>query len=188
MLCGAGGVGESAEGWDGGGGGGVEANLGGKMGGDRYCERRKRRFSRMCCRAVDEDRTKEAVEFEERQRRGITCRVFCARVEDGQKKGGARQRLEPAEGAVPVPVAVAVPSPSSWSGLVLSEWMDGWQAGKDWTGTVGHRQVRQVSGGRQVWTGAGRRRRKDGGSRGQGRGWFVLGHAARLQALQPLIG
>lgn len=35
---------------------------------------------------------------------------------------------------------------------------------------------------------AGRRRRKDGGSRGQGRGWFVLGHAARLQALQPLIG
>lgn len=30
MLCGAGGVGESAEGWDGGGGGGVEANLGGR--------------------------------------------------------------------------------------------------------------------------------------------------------------
>lgn len=29
--------------------------------------RRKRRFSRRCCRAVDEDRTKEAVEFEERQ-------------------------------------------------------------------------------------------------------------------------
>lgn len=50
-----------------------------------------------------------------------------ARVEDGQKKGGARQRLEPAEAQFQF--QFAVPSPSSWSGLVWSG-LNGWMAGR----------------------------------------------------------
>lgn len=74
-------------------------------------------------------RTKEAVEFEERQTDVGLPVGSSARVEDGQKKGGARQRLEPAEAQFQFQFQFAVPSPSSWSGLVS---MDGWQAGKDW--------------------------------------------------------
>lgn len=94
---------------------------GGRGEGSRCCERGKRRFSRRCCRAVDEVRTRKAVEFEERQT-GVGLPVgSSARVEDGQKKGGARQRLEAraSRGAVPeFQLRFPVPVPGQvWSGL-----------------------------------------------------------------------
>jgi len=94
MLCGAGGMWAKApRGGTEGGGGGVER---GQPWGEEEREQDavrgegKRRFSRRCCRAVDEVRTRKAVEFEERQT-GVGLPVgSSARVEDGQKKGGAR--------------------------------------------------------------------------------------------------
>lgn len=64
-------------------------------------------------RAVDEVRTKEAVEFEERQTGlGLTCRLFCASRRRTEKRW-CQTEARASRGAVPVP------------GLVWSQWMDG---------------------------------------------------------------
>lgn len=107
------------------------------MRGSRSRERRRKgRFSRRCCSAVDEARSKEAVEFEERQI-GVGLPVgSSARVEGGQKKGGARQRLEPAEAQFQFQFQLRFPLVPGlvWSGL--NGWMDGRQVktGKVWYG------------------------------------------------------
>lgn len=86
-----------------------------------------------------------------------------ARVEDGQKKGGARQRLEPAEAQFQF--QFAVPSPSSWSGLVS---MDGWQAGKDWQGPVRAGRLAQQVGRYGPARAEGGERMEGQGDRGEG--------------------
>lgn len=119
-------------GMGGGGGGGDEANLGGRAeGADDVRGGGKGGSHAGAAGRSTRSRTKEAVEFEERQTGvGITCRLFCASRRRTEKRW-CQTEARASRGAVPVPVCG-----SQSQFLVWSQWMDGRQVrtGKDWYG------------------------------------------------------